>query len=105
MEHPSPRNKLAVGHFVHLENAKLMSLLFCLVLQLPTIIADNAGYDSADLVAQLRAAHVENKTTYGLGESVCFSLSLSMSVSFFLHTHTHTSLHPMKQISSAIHVH
>ncbi|PWA14722.1 hypothetical protein CCH79_00019609, partial [Gambusia affinis] len=33
---------------------------------LPTIIADNAGYDSADLVAQLRAAHQENKTTYGL---------------------------------------
>uniref|UniRef100_A0A2K5QDW1 T-complex protein 1 subunit beta n=1 Tax=Cebus imitator TaxID=2715852 RepID=A0A2K5QDW1_CEBIM len=26
---------------------------------LPTIIADNAGYDSADLVAQLRAAHSE----------------------------------------------
>ncbi|GCB70544.1 hypothetical protein scyTo_0005705, partial [Scyliorhinus torazame] len=33
---------------------------------LPTIIADNAGYDSADLVAQLRAAHSEGKTTYGL---------------------------------------
>ena len=25
--------------------------------QLPTIIADNAGYDSSELVAQLRAAH------------------------------------------------
>lgn len=36
--------------------------------QLPTIIADNAGYDSADLVAQLRAAHQENKTTHGLSE-------------------------------------
>ncbi|XP_043565707.1 T-complex protein 1 subunit beta [Chiloscyllium plagiosum] len=33
---------------------------------LPTIIADNAGYDSADLVAQLRAAHSEGQTTYGL---------------------------------------
>ncbi|XP_055506699.1 T-complex protein 1 subunit beta [Leucoraja erinacea] len=33
---------------------------------LPTIIADNAGYDSADLVAQLRAAHTEGKATYGL---------------------------------------
>ncbi|KAG7251169.1 hypothetical protein CRUP_033537, partial [Coryphaenoides rupestris] len=33
---------------------------------LPTIIADNAGYDSADLVAQLRAAHQDNKNTYGL---------------------------------------
>uniref|UniRef100_A0A2K5Q097 T-complex protein 1 subunit beta n=1 Tax=Cebus imitator TaxID=2715852 RepID=A0A2K5Q097_CEBIM len=29
---------------------------------LPTIIADNAGYDSADLVAQLRAAHSEGTT-------------------------------------------
>ncbi|XP_062384053.1 T-complex protein 1 subunit beta [Sardina pilchardus] len=36
------------------------------LMMLPTIIADNAGYDSADLVSQLRAAHVENKTTYGL---------------------------------------
>ncbi|XP_050394168.2 T-complex protein 1 subunit beta [Patella vulgata] len=33
---------------------------------LPTCIADNAGYDSADLVAQLRAAHTEGKHTYGL---------------------------------------
>uniref|UniRef100_A0A665TLJ9 T-complex protein 1 subunit beta n=1 Tax=Echeneis naucrates TaxID=173247 RepID=A0A665TLJ9_ECHNA len=37
---------------------------------LPTIIADNAGYDSADLVAQLRAAHQENKTTFGLSDFV-----------------------------------
>ncbi|XP_066524352.1 T-complex protein 1 subunit beta [Hoplias malabaricus] len=36
---------------------------------LPTIIADNAGYDSADLVAQLRAAHQENKSTFGLDMS------------------------------------
>ncbi|KAG9490315.1 hypothetical protein GDO78_005937 [Eleutherodactylus coqui] len=33
---------------------------------LPTIIADNAGYDSADLVSQLRAAHCEGKSNYGL---------------------------------------
>lgn len=33
---------------------------------LPTIIADNAGYDSALLVSQLRAAHSEGKSTYGL---------------------------------------
>ncbi|XP_034719988.1 T-complex protein 1 subunit beta-like [Etheostoma cragini] len=36
------------------------------LMMLPTIIADNAGYDSADLVAQLRAAHMENNTTCGL---------------------------------------
>ncbi|XP_076445169.1 T-complex protein 1 subunit beta-like [Babylonia areolata] len=33
---------------------------------LPTIIADNAGYDSADLVARMRAAHTEGKKTVGL---------------------------------------
>ncbi|CAF3687116.1 unnamed protein product [Rotaria sordida] len=34
--------------------------------QLPTIIADNAGYDSSELVANLRAAHASGKSTYGL---------------------------------------
>jgi len=34
--------------------------------QIPTIIADNAGYDSAELVSQLRAAHSTGKNTYGL---------------------------------------
>jgi len=33
---------------------------------IPTIIADNAGYDSSELVAQLRAAHYNGKTTAGL---------------------------------------
>ena len=39
--------------------------------QLPTILADNAGYDSADLVSRLRAAHHEGKKTFGLGKSFC----------------------------------
>jgi T-complex protein 1 subunit beta len=34
--------------------------------QLPTIIADNAGFDSADLVAALRVAHFEGKNDSGL---------------------------------------
>jgi T-complex protein 1 subunit beta len=34
--------------------------------QLPTIIADNAGYDSADLIAQMRAAHTQGKHNVGL---------------------------------------
>ncbi|XP_022909979.1 T-complex protein 1 subunit beta [Onthophagus taurus] len=34
--------------------------------QLPTIIADNAGYDSAQLVSELRAAHALGKRTFGL---------------------------------------
>lgn len=33
---------------------------------LPTTIADNGGYDSADLIAKLRAAHTDNKLRYGL---------------------------------------
>ncbi|KAJ1959705.1 T-complex protein 1 subunit beta [Dipsacomyces acuminosporus] len=34
--------------------------------QMPTILADNAGLDSADLVAKLRAAHYDGKSTSGL---------------------------------------
>jgi len=34
--------------------------------QLPTAIADNAGYDSAQLISELRAAHVSGKNTMGL---------------------------------------
>lgn len=33
---------------------------------IPTVIADNAGYDSSELVSQLTAAHNEGKTTFGL---------------------------------------
>ena len=36
---------------------------------IPTILADNAGYDSSDLVAKLRAAHYDGKTDAGLGKS------------------------------------
>lgn len=36
------------------------------LLQLPTIIADNAGYDSAQLVSELRAAHTQGSSTMGL---------------------------------------
>jgi T-complex protein 1 subunit beta len=33
---------------------------------LPTIIADNAGYDSAELVSQVRAAHVSGEIRAGI---------------------------------------
>uniref|UniRef100_A0A8C1N3U3 T-complex protein 1 subunit beta n=1 Tax=Cyprinus carpio TaxID=7962 RepID=A0A8C1N3U3_CYPCA len=36
---------------------------------LPTIITDNVGYDSAELVSQLRATHQDNKITFGLDMS------------------------------------
>ena len=38
---------------------------------LPTIIADNAGYDSAELISQLRAEHAasaDGKCVAGLGK-------------------------------------
>ncbi|KZV84978.1 hypothetical protein EXIGLDRAFT_699912 [Exidia glandulosa HHB12029] len=34
--------------------------------QIPTILADNAGYDSSDLVTRLRAAHYDGKADFGL---------------------------------------
>ncbi|GHJ88655.1 hypothetical protein NliqN6_5057 [Naganishia liquefaciens] len=34
--------------------------------QMPTILADNGGYDSADLVSKLRAAHYEGQSDAGL---------------------------------------
>lgn len=36
------------------------------LMQLPTIFADNAGYDSAQLVSELRAGHSQGKSTMGL---------------------------------------
>lgn len=38
--------------------------------KLPTIIADNAGYDSSELIAQLRAAHNSGKKTFGLNMDI-----------------------------------
>lgn len=48
------------------KEAAAMEAFAAALRQLPTVIADNAGYDSADLVAKLRAAHTEGKKTYGL---------------------------------------
>lgn len=57
------------GELTILFTEQLLIIFLCgFSLQLPTIIADNAGYDSADLVAKLRAAHTEGKKTYGLGK-------------------------------------
>lgn len=38
--------------------------------QLPIIIADNGGYDSAQLISELRAYHSQGKNTYGLDMNV-----------------------------------
>lgn len=38
------------------------------LLSLPTTIADNAGYDSAQLVSELRAAHSQGSHSFGLSK-------------------------------------
>ena len=38
--------------------------------QLPTIIADNGGYDSAQLISELRAYHSQGKHSYGLDMNI-----------------------------------
>jgi T-complex protein 1 subunit beta len=39
---------------------------FFFVKTLPTVIADNAGFDSAELISQLKAHHNKGDKTYGL---------------------------------------
>merc|ERR1712087_143808 len=34
--------------------------------QIPAILCDNGGFDSAQLVGELRAAHAKGQSTYGL---------------------------------------
>lgn len=55
--------------------------------KLPTYIADNAGYDSSDLISQLRAFHASGRNTMGLnmdsGEAGCVK-SLGITESFHL---------------------
>lgn len=45
--------------------------------QIPVILADNAGLDSSDLVARLRAAHYEGQADAGLG--MCFILTVLLT--------------------------
>ena len=54
--------------------------------QLPGIIAENGGYDAAELITQLRAAHTQGKSTYGLGKGLLsrFSVPCSFSVFFYI---------------------
>ena len=55
----------------------LVISVYIIHLQLPTAIADNAGYDSSELIANLRAAHARANNTAGLGEH---HIELSMSI-------------------------
>lgn len=45
--------------------------------QIPTILADNAGFDSSDLVSRLRAAHYEGDSQAGLGTFMEFNFDIS----------------------------
>ena len=47
--------------------------------QIPTILADNAGYDSSDLVSKLRAAHYDGQSDAGLSMSKLFVYMLFFS--------------------------
>merc|ERR1719310_2302208 len=46
--------------------AALMESFAKAIMQVPSIIADNAGLDSAELNGQLRAAHMRGEHTMGL---------------------------------------
>jgi len=62
--------------------------------QLPTIIADNAGYDSAELVSQLRAAHTAGDHTAGLNMtrgSIGDMIELGITESFKVKHHVVTA--------------
>ncbi|KAL3916414.1 MAG: hypothetical protein SGILL_005193 [Bacillariaceae sp.] len=48
------------------KQALAMSSYSRALLQLPMIVADNGGYDAAELVTQLRAAHAAGKSSCGL---------------------------------------
>ena len=39
-------------------------------------MADNAGYDSAELVSELRAIHTEGKQTWGISKYTCILAKL-----------------------------
>jgi T-complex protein 1 subunit beta len=59
--------------------------------QLPTVIADNAGYDSAQLISKLRAAHNSGTFTMGLGllrfifiRKTTFKLALDFQIRIIL---------------------
>jgi len=76
------------------KKALAMSAFARALLQLPAIVADNGGYDSAELVTQLRAAHAKGNSSAGLdmyngsigdmkalGVRECFKSKLSVLLS------------------------
>ncbi|EPS95005.1 hypothetical protein FOMPIDRAFT_1169112 [Fomitopsis schrenkii] len=56
----------AAAHKIEGKKALAAEAFASALRQIPTILADNAGYDSSDLVTKLRAAHYEGRTDAGL---------------------------------------
>ena len=50
------------------KEARAMEAFACALRNVPAIIAENGGYDSAQLVSELRALHKKGNKTAGLGE-------------------------------------
>ncbi|CAI7993679.1 T-complex protein 1 subunit beta [Geodia barretti] len=87
-------SEMAMAHAVQQEadktpgkEARAMEGFATALRQLPTIIADNAGYDSSQLVSELRALHSQGKTTMGLdmvkgsvGDMACLGVTESFQV-------------------------
>lgn len=46
------------------------------LIDLPRTIAENAGYDSPQLISELRAAHAQGHKTYGLGKYSQYSIGI-----------------------------
>lgn len=57
--------------------------------QLPTVIADNAGYDSAQLISELRAAHNSGSNTMGLGKFLTMFINYDIFVIYNINTSLH----------------
>ena len=74
------------------KEARAMEAFARALRQLPAIIAENGGYDSAQLCSELRAAHAQGKNTMGLGK---------INVNFFLLAN-HASIVALLSISSKI---
>lgn len=50
------------------KEARAMEAFAAALRQLPSVIAENGGYDAAQLVSELRALHTKGEHTMGLGE-------------------------------------
>jgi T-complex protein 1 subunit beta len=77
--------------------------------QLPTILADNAGLDSGELVARLRKAIYDGMTTYGLdlmtpGGGIADMRDLGVIESYKLKKAVLTSATEAAEVSIAAHV-